>query len=460
MQNHTLEQRLISGVYGVNNLYRDASSQDVDEVEKKLSLLENTSARILRDIHDTLDKPRQGTGHPTFSINRGDLEQLRKFLFVMHYRNDMLSMHYFSPDHPENAPVREKLKGMMKKLNLKTPAEMWLHFMRYYLDTPHSQIELDAIQGMPSSADGETLMDLAAHQFNSLLNPDMENGIAVTYQTQVGGMYLNIVQAAPGEEFVLGHNTFGLWEGIIDGMPAIHRLYVISPRIAFLLRKNLLRPQYMEHYGDRILSACRSDLLEIHLPGAVSSKSFGPNESNTVQNMLNYKASGEAKNDRFWFPITRLTKRQTYLVNATVMVNVRPQGSLTFLTPQIMRSTVRALWRDKDPRHRMLERYRYIPLIHRLTSSLPVIAGDVTKPATKVIRLPAPPEKPEIEQVQNHANPSSLRKESSPATTWHPANEMKFPSSLRPPCSIMETVDKALVELFTISSNLTQDDLD
>ncbi|KAF8059251.1 hypothetical protein FPV67DRAFT_1675261 [Lyophyllum atratum] len=47
----TLSDQSLNNVYGVQNLYRDVSAQDVNELEKGLSVLENHAARIINKLH-------------------------------------------------------------------------------------------------------------------------------------------------------------------------------------------------------------------------------------------------------------------------------------------------------------------------------------------------------------------------------------------------------------------------
>lgn len=351
----------------------------------------------------------------------------------MHYRKEGLSLSYFASDHPENAPIRERIKRTRKRLNLESPVHMWLYFLRYYLDTPHTQIGLDAMKGTPMSGNN---MDLSGHLFKSMLNPDAENFEAITYQLQSEGYYLGIVQAASGEEFVLGHNGFGLWEGVAAVGPQIHRLFIISPRIALLLRMNMFRPGLQD---EKRPFFCNSDLLEIRLPGPTCSTVMFNSSKQNGLDALNYKASSEAKNDQFQFPITKLTKRQTYLINSVVMLNARQQGSLTFLTPQIMRSTVRTHWRNKDPEVRV-EQPRYVPLIRRLTSTSPAITGDIAKSFQKIIRLPAP-RTISLAHSQSSTSLSPSSAVLSQSTSSHPPAEVTFPSSFGRPGSIAEVDD-------------------
>jgi len=401
IKNGTLHPRPIAGVFGVTNLYRDVrSTQDVDEIEKKFSNLESTAAGLIHDLHHNLDKPQEHGRPATFSIVRKDLDRLRKFLFLMHYRNASLSLTYFQADHPDNEFIRSRIEKQGSKLGLNTPREMWLHFMRYYLDTPHSEIGLQVMGFMKAIEDP---LELLKKLSSADLDVDSDNFEAMTYQSQAGMYYLGVVRAAPGEEFILGHNTFGLWEGHLGDIPHLHRLFVISPQIALLLRLNYLRrdsPSFAKLYP-----LCFSNLIDIPIEGARSS---APLVNSGPEKIQMYKASSQASGDKFEFQIVRLSKQQTYAINSVVLLNTKVDGSLAFLSGDCMRSTVRKFWKDRDPFARE-ERVKYKALILQLSSSSEAITGEITPPAGKPIAMPAPPQpaKVAIARATTLSSPSS-----------------------------------------------------
>ncbi|SJK97028.1 uncharacterized protein ARMOST_00277 [Armillaria ostoyae] len=76
----SLDDRPIQFVCGLENLYRDTSNpSNVNELEKKLSVLEMEASVVIEKLHSDL-----ASGKAT--LERRDVERLRKFLFVMHYR--------------------------------------------------------------------------------------------------------------------------------------------------------------------------------------------------------------------------------------------------------------------------------------------------------------------------------------------------------------------------------------
>ncbi len=160
---------------------------------------------------------------------------------------------------------------------------------------------------------------------------DDQSSAARAYLKQGGGFFLRIWCAAKDREFILTHNGFGLWEGLAPPLsvyPEIHRLFVLSPQIAIVLRAN--------HYDGH----ARSDLADFEMerpsrqfavsgpanPFVMTSSSALPD----ISRLSAYRA-GPGQKDKFTFPMTRLNSRQTDKFNFVLLRNARPDvGGLSF----------------------------------------------------------------------------------------------------------------------------------
>ena len=343
VSDETLSTPSIGNVHGVRNLYRDArNTDDVNEIEKKLSSLESAAATVIRNLHAVLSDSSTSDS-PVFTISREETETLRKFLFIMHFRNERLAKSFFDPEHPDNLLGRKRMLYMQKKLGLGSSTDMWLHFLRYYLDTPHTQILRHAAESMKSLPPNFGIGQ------NVELDPDVDHFEAVIYQQQAGMYYLGIWRASPGQEFVLGHNSFGLWEGKCGPSAELHKIFIISPQIAIILRLNALRPGAG---GEGLRNMCRSEFVDFPLPGARPVYASGLAGLNVgeikatdaagpaaMAGILSNFTSQHNPRDMFGFPITSLTPDQTHVVNSILLFNVRRTGSVTFLSETSMLET-------------------------------------------------------------------------------------------------------------------------
>jgi hypothetical protein len=294
----------------------------------------------------------------TFTLKRKTLGVLRKFLFIMHYRGETCSSNYFRADHPDNARGQPWIESFMKAKGIHSAVEKWLYFLRYYLDTSHSDILRDA--GELIEKYGEE--GLQKMMTESHIPPDIEHYPAVTYQGHADGYFLSIWEAAEGEEFILTHNGFGLWEGLAIGFRGLHRIFVVSPRIAIVLRSVLLRPELKDHLGP-----LRSSLLDVNpIPATQHYASGEDNLPNlSVASLRQYRISQEASNDSFVFKITKLSRPQTLALNSVALLNVTQTGSLTFLSRENMLRTAQAFMRLPT---NILKSILLVPLVERLTA--------------------------------------------------------------------------------------------
>ncbi|KAJ8596830.1 hypothetical protein M405DRAFT_725507, partial [Rhizopogon salebrosus TDB-379] len=329
----SLDVRSLGKVYGVPNYYQDVrNTENINELEEKLADLEREAASIITDMHKALPEG-------TFTLKRKTLGVLRKFLFIMHYRGETCSGNYFRADHPDNARGQPWIESFMKAKGIHSAVEKWLYVLRYYLDTSHSDIIRDAAELIEKyGEEGLQKMMTESH-----IPPDIEHYPAVTYQGHADGYFLSIWEAAEGEEFILTHNGFGLWEGLAIAFRGLHRIFVVSPRIAIVLRSVLLRPELKDHLGP-----LRSSLLDVNpIPATQHYASGEDNLPNlSVTSLRQYRISQEASNDSFVFKITKLSRPQTLALNSVALLNVTQTGSLTFLSRENMLHTAQAFRRS------------------------------------------------------------------------------------------------------------------
>ncbi|KAG1780108.1 hypothetical protein EV702DRAFT_1186008 [Suillus placidus] len=357
----SLDIRPIGKVYGVPNFYQDVrNTYNINELEEKLADLERHAASIIMDLHKSLP---QGT----FTLNRRSLELLRKFLFIMHYRNVSCSNTYFQADHPENATSRQWIESFMKAKDIQSAVEFWLHVLRYYLDASHSDIMRDAAELVEKyGEEGLQKMITESH-----IPPDLEHFPAYTYHTHANNYFFSIWEAAEGEEFIVTHNAFGLWEGLAGGSPDLHRIFIVSPRIALILRNILLRPEMKEFVKPLSLM---SSLLNVNPAPPTPIYASGEDgvhinqvHFQSAQSMARYRSSQEGGNDSFMFKITKLSRPQTLELNFVALVNVKKTGSLTFLSRASMLRTARAF---RSLPANFLTSQLLVPLIAQLTATM------------------------------------------------------------------------------------------
>jgi hypothetical protein len=340
-----LEPRPIAKAYGIVNMYRDdRNPENVDHLEQGLALLENGAAQSIQHIHAALE-----AGRHQVSMKRKELETIRKFLYLMHYRRVSLLSSYFDEDDPQNAPLKDYFRSFYRKHKLRNKDDFWLYGLKYMLDTPHHDI-VGTGERIQEKYGGERAMLL---MLMTRVDPDIENYQAVDYTAMANTLFLGIWEAPPGEEFIVGSNSFGLWEGVLDGFPEIHRIFVVSPRIALILRNNILAAQIIETVTAR--ASIQSGLVDVPMSHATSTYAgflplADPEDLGALARELwKYRQTPAAQKDNFTFTITRLTKKQTYALNYVILLNLENKGDLTFASPTAMAKTLQYYLQQNHP---------------------------------------------------------------------------------------------------------------
>jgi Protein of unknown function (DUF4238) len=178
----TLEPRPIAKVYGDVNMYRDDRKVDnVDHLEQGLSRLENDAARTIQNIHSAIESHQQN-----IRMKRKELEVIRKFTYLMHYRRTCFVSNYFDEDDPENMSIRDYMKNFRRKHNLYKKDDIWLFGLKYMLDVPHHKIVAtgEAIQDKYGGPQGLLSMLMTR------VDPDIENYHAVDYTAMSNALFL------------------------------------------------------------------------------------------------------------------------------------------------------------------------------------------------------------------------------------------------------------------------------
>ncbi|KAK0480502.1 hypothetical protein EDD18DRAFT_1205473 [Armillaria luteobubalina] len=341
-----LDVRPIGDVYGVMNLYKDASNpSNVNELEEKLSTLEREASKVILTLHSDL-----ASGKST--LKRLGVERLRKFLFVMHYRN--LGGSYFDPDHPNGGSA---IRQWVERYKTKHPSCQ-----------THTDVWLSIVDDATAIYKEHGMMKVQLQMQTNGVDPDMEHYPALAYQKQAGMSFLCIWEAHETSEFILSNSSFGLWEGVALSGDQIHRVFVVSPRIAVVLRSNLL-PMFEK------MGPVNSDLIHIPQERPISKlvngeAGFSVPEGNDRSSAFNLN-SLRSPDDLFTFTITKLSLVQTDALNAVVLKNVHQDGAITFLGKERMFKTVRSFCHDQMNKH---DRPKFLSLMRHL-SVIPALMG-------------------------------------------------------------------------------------
>lgn len=237
----------ISEEFGIRDMYREGNKDDAFELEKRLSELERQAAEIIQRAIDTFATPGN-----VLRLHRGDRDCLRKFFFLMKYRNRNLHQrHGHDSLDTYEGEDKEVLADYMKRKGFKSPRDVWLANIHAFIS-----LEMDPdLKWIPR-------IQSTAYQLD-----------AITFILHAQGSFTAFcTPASPSQEFVLTENSYGVFEGptspLIDPESGAilgcldleyHTFAPISPRLIIVFRSFLLGD--VADDGSRQMRALLFDLL-------------------------------------------------------------------------------------------------------------------------------------------------------------------------------------------------------
>lgn len=226
-----LSQRPVSTEFSLVDLYRDTGFEENPyHLEKKLSLLESQTSEIIRRACNLFS---QGLD---LEMDRIELDRLRKFLFLMKYRNSgMFDRYNHNQIDQYEADDRKRLLSYMQSKGFTRPRDVWFDNLRRFLD-----LDMDP-----------------ARDWIDTLKAQIYPDDAVMMQIHLTWNFIAFCEPTnPGDEFLLTQNAYSIFEGpsttrynvITQKADAnfyteYHNFAPISPRLIIILRSHLLQSE-------------------------------------------------------------------------------------------------------------------------------------------------------------------------------------------------------------------------
>jgi len=206
-------------------MYRDISEDDCMMFEKRLSVLESTSATFIRKIWK---------GEKDLWLTRTQLDDLKKFLALMMYRSEYRRNQYYNDEFDEM--TRLTIIKHMRHKNIAKIQDVWFDNLKWIIMTSMEDILMEYFR----AAKYETMspMEILLSYSGPIHVTEL-----MDYADQVH-KFVCIWEAQEGSEFILSEGCFDSFEG--QGGISFHHFFVISPRYAIVL---VLR-DYMGGEGD------------------------------------------------------------------------------------------------------------------------------------------------------------------------------------------------------------------
>lgn len=357
------EENAIGKNYGIYDMYADKRRDDVNHIEKKLSILENDASDAIRLISQGSEAEQK------VALRRAQVNCLRTFLFVMAYRLPSRLAQF------KNAAFDSRTKAGVEKFmvehNLSAFEDVWLQNLSEFVDTPLWLVPVNP----------------------KILQFDRED-----YDEDMRMRRLILWRAEGDEEFIMGTNGNGCaewYEGVMELTSDDHRLfealgvgeptsasaksktgvskhffiklYTFTPKVTLAIVSLLLtNPAAVIPNANKIFDATRSAFSKFPFPTAeVTYHGLGPAAKASVSmgkldegpeeerillrelrrgiipsRRLDGRVLESREDDVLTFPIATLSSAQVRLVNSLMLENTTE--NITFRSPV-------ALWKSITP---------------------------------------------------------------------------------------------------------------
>ena len=136
-QDGGLDESRLSRHYGLIDMYRNVRADDQHRLEKKLGDLESLAGELLARARKTFVQPGA-----SLTFSRPEKDILRKFLFLMKYRNSRFSSRFNVATVNEYVEDdKEKMRKYMHDRGFQSPRQVWL-------DNIHAFLEIEIDDGL------------------------------------------------------------------------------------------------------------------------------------------------------------------------------------------------------------------------------------------------------------------------------------------------------------------------
>ncbi|KAE8332401.1 hypothetical protein BDV39DRAFT_200025 [Aspergillus sergii] len=391
LRKNALVQVSVSREFGLVDMYRDQGYQNPRHIEDNLGKLEGHAGRIIKKASDTFKVGQ------TLELTRRERDTIRKFLFLMKYRNSTFYARY---NHDSittyDSNDKHRLESYMRERKFKSPRDIWYANLKTFLDLEMDP-DMQWIKKVHERAfpdDAMMFIDHMQSKFMAFCQPSSEE-----------------------DEFILTHNAYGVFEGPSDVQidPATggaiegayteyHNFAPISAKLIIILRSSLLVDPSKEGAEDlqEGWEIMREEVRKQHLfpdKAAVSLleslpiKKCGNSYSITINGKLVLKPNrGPRSEDRFYFTCFHISSYYVNLINSIFLEQATKGDTIVYRSKSALRRTLKSYLETVREGFKLVTHDANDPHLAFL-KKLEKIAGQLVGkvcPRYKAIALPKP----------------------------------------------------------------------
>ena len=326
----------VGDTFGMVDMYREFDQADRDQhrLEKQLSALESAAGQLFARVKQMYD-----AGKKEIQLSRKERDLLRKFLFIMMYRNTSFARRFEKSREDYDSDDRIAILTYMDAKGFKNPRDVWFANIRAFLEVDLSKSKEDLSKHMTQRAYPADAAWFIMHTQTFFLAFCTPND--------------------PGDEFLLTQNAYSIYEGPHNPgkWTEWHRFAPVSPKVMIVLRSNLL-PSAGTEEGDDMKRDFEEAVRSMHLdPDTAGSwlqdlpiSRARINYSQIVDGRLHSVPTQMPEDKhRFYFPFFPLNHEHVQRINMLCLEEAADTMAIVYKSPESLRTALEFYLIDKTP---------------------------------------------------------------------------------------------------------------
>ncbi|KAL2841170.1 hypothetical protein BJY01DRAFT_257165 [Aspergillus pseudoustus] len=336
-----LTQRPVSTEFALVDMYRDPGfDENPYHLEEKLSQLEGKASEIISKAAETFART------PVLELDRPEVDTLRKFLFLMKYRNGGMFERYNHDDaQAYDSDDRPRMLRYMAAKGFTKPRDVWFDNLRHMLD-----LKMDAQK-----------------TWRQTLRKQIYPDDAMMFELHLLHSYMAFCQPANvNEEFLLTENAFGIFEGpstvnhdIFTGKKEAaaymeyHNFAPMSPRLIIILRSLILPIPGDKGNHAELRRSFAAAMKSVHLhPDKAGSvlEDLPIRPCKTAYKSENVDSTASfSVDDRFIFLCFKLSSVHISIINNLFIEEAYQTSSIVYHSATALRAAIEKYFTDDTP---------------------------------------------------------------------------------------------------------------
>ena len=336
LKSGAFEQKDVGDTFGIVDMYRDfeKAGPDQQKLERELSVLESAAGEVVARVMKTYE-----AGKKEVQLIRKDVDILRRFLFIMMYRNSSFGKRFEKSKEDYDSDDRESMLEYMDRRGFKTPRDVWFANIRAFLEV---KLDEDWVKGMEELSKRAYPMD--ARWFFMHLK-----AFFIAFCTP----------KRTDDEFVLTQNVYSVYEGPTSAGPwtDYHRFAPVSSKIMIVMRSALLPCVGVKDEDDN-----RQMLLDwnksMHLDPTQAGSCLEDLPVSKARNNYSQVIDGKVKplptkmsRDKhiFYFPFFHLDHEHVQKINIICLENASDTAAMVYKLQGSLRTALEFYLTDRTP---------------------------------------------------------------------------------------------------------------